>query len=229
VLVALWLRSPRKMAMLGWIALASVIVVIASEVFFPGGGFWREMQTVTAGFDDPTGSDRRDLWQTGWQVFLRSPLFGVGPINFGAYASENFEFGEAPGFYAWPGHLYGRSLHNIYVQVLSEQGLVGVAIFLFMLTDFVVRNRRLRTTRAMEYWETVTGGEVKLQFIALGLEAAMLGYLASGYFYDQLYVSSFYGVLAVNVLLHSVVVVHRAGPDVVAGPGGAWKSPKMTR
>ena len=96
--------------------------------------------------------------------------------------------------------------------------LVGVAIFLFMLMDFVVRNRRLRTTRAMEYWETVTGGEVKLQFIALGLEAAMLGYLASGYFYDQLYLSSFYGLLAVNVLLHSVVV-HRAGASVVAGPG----------
>ncbi|MGH7263547.1 MAG: O-antigen ligase family protein [Candidatus Rokuibacteriota bacterium] len=217
VLVALWLRSPRKAAMLGWVLLAAAVMVVASAVLFPGGAFWDEMRTIGDGFDDPTGSDRRDLWKAGWRVFLRSPLVGVGPANFGAYASENFAFGEAQGFYGDPGHFYGRSLHNIYFQILSEQGLIGVAIFLFLLKDFVSRNRALRTRQAGEHWAAATGAPVSLGFVSLGLETAMLGYLASGFFYDQLYETSLYAIVALNLLLHSLVTSRaRSGSPAAA-------------
>jgi O-antigen ligase len=209
VLLVLWLRSHRKAAMFVGILLAVGTIAIASRVLFPDGAFWTEMQTITEGFDDPTGADRRDLWWAGWEVFLRSPLVGVGPSNVGAYAAEHFAFGDARGFYEDPAHLYGRSLHNIYVQLLAEQGLVGVVLFLVILLDFFRRNRALRMPAAIARWSEGTAGQTDLRAISLGLEAAMAGYLVSSVFYDQLYSSALYSLVALNLVLWSVT----APPD----------------
>jgi len=152
-----------------------------------------------------SANDRWDLWGVGWQVFLRSPLVGVGPGNVGSYAAENFRLGEASGFYADPAHMYSRVLHNIYIQVLAEQGLIGVVIFLFILVDFVRRNRSLRTKAAIERWDDTGHGRCHLQSLSLGLEGGMIGFLACGLFYDQLYMSSLYSLVALNFVLSSVV------------------------
>lgn len=204
VLVVLWVRSRSKGAMLARVVLAGGMMVIASHVLYPGGAFWAEMKTISEGFEDPTGADRWHLWVAGWKTFLHAPLFGVGPGNFGAYAAERFQFGDASGFYENPAHLYGRSLHSIYVQVLSEQGLVGMTIFLVILFDFVRRNKRLRREEAIVLWDKATEGHSDIRSISLGLEGAMVAYLANGVFYDQLYTSSLYSIVALNFILDSV-------------------------
>jgi O-antigen ligase len=227
VVAVIWLRSPRKLAMFGGALLVVGTMVTASYVFFPGGEFWTEMASIAVDIGDMTGdtdgeecvraaskracgssTDRWDLWHAGWRVFLRAPVLGAGPGNFGAYAAQNFEMGEARGFYQDPAHLYGRNLHNIHVQVLCEQGLAGVLVFLYILVDFVRRNRGLRTKIARERWDEAAPGRTDIQAIALGLEAAMIGFLASGLFYDQLYTSSFYALIALNFLLSSVMRRH---------------------
>jgi O-antigen ligase len=137
------------------------------------------------------------------------PFLGAGPGNFGSYAAEHLQPGEARGFYEDPAHLYGRSLHNIHVQVLAEQGLAGVVVFLSILVDFVRRNRVLRAKTAREHWDETAPGRPDIQSIALGLEAAMIGFLASGVFYDQLYTSSFYSLVMLNFLLSQVITRRR--------------------
>lgn len=209
VLVALSLRSKRKFAMFGSVVLIGVTIMIASATLFPKGAFWREIESSFEGFEDQTGRDRGDLWSAGWQVFLRAPLIGVGPNNFGSYAAENFQEGEASGFYADPNHLYGRHLHNIFIQVLAEQGLVGVAIFLFILVDFMRKNKNLRTKEAVECWEKAVGGRSDLVAISRGLEGAMIGYLATGFFYNQLYAPTFYSLIIITLVLHSITVPRR--------------------
>src|SRR5207253_4275879 len=95
----------------------------------------------------------RDGHVTGVQTCaLPISLFGVGPGNFGAYAAEEFRWGEGSGFYADPAHLYGRVLHNIYVQVLAEQGIIGVVIFLFILIDFVRSEERRVGKECISRW-----------------------------------------------------------------------------
>jgi hypothetical protein len=228
VVAVVWLRSPRKLAMFAGALLVVGTMVVASYVFFPDGEFWTEMASISVDIGDMTGdtdgeecvraaskracgssTDRYDLWHAGWRVFLRLPVFGAGPGNFGSYASENLQWGEGRGFYQDPGHLYGRSLHNIHVQVLAEQGLIGVAVFLTILLDFMRRNRSLRTKVAMDLWDKATRGKSDIQSISLGLEAAMIGFLASGLFYDQLYTSSFYSLVTLNFLLSLVITRHR--------------------
>jgi O-antigen ligase len=235
VVAVVWLRSPRKLAMFAGALLVVGTMVIASYVFFPEGEFWEEMASIAVDVGDMTGdtdgeecvraaskracgssTDRWDLWHAGWRVFLRLPVFGAGPGNFGSYASENLQWGEGRRFYEDPAHLYGRSLHNIHVQVLAEQGLIGVTVFLIILVDFVRRNRSLRTKAAMERWEAASQGRSDIQSISLGLEAAMIGFLASGLFYDQLYTSSFYSLVMLNFLLSSVITHHGGRAQAVS-------------
>jgi len=242
VLVVVWLRSPRKLAMFVGVVLVAVTMVVASYVFFPDGEFWAEMTSIsediraigTSETDTScvraaskracgSGTDRWDLWGAGWEVFLQSPLLGVGPGNFGAYAAENFRAGQASGFYADPAHLYGRSLHNVYVQVLAEQGLIGVVIFLWLLVDFVRRNRALRVHATLDAWDEATNKRSDLRFISFGLEAALIGYLASGLFYDQLYTSSLYLLLGLNFVLSSLIppIARKNAPAARLAAGAA--------
>jgi hypothetical protein len=207
-------------------------MVVASYVFFPNGEFWEEMASISTDISSIDGggneacvraasgracgssSDRLDLAKAGWRVFLRSPLMGVGPGNFGAYAAENFAWGEGSGSYEDPSHLYGRSLHNIYTQVLSEHGLIGIAVFVSILVDFVRRNRRLRTNVSGERWADSTHGKTDLRSVALGLESALVGFLASGLFYDQLYISTFYSIVGLNFVLSCVLARDDGGGSV---------------
>jgi O-antigen ligase len=204
VLFVLWLRSPRKLAMGVTIIVLGLTFVIAAGVMFPDGAYWTEMQTILDGYSDATGSDRRMLWAAGWTVFLRNPLVGVGAGNFGVYASETFHLAEAEGHYAHPEHFWGRSLHNIYYQLLSEQGIVGSAIFLWLLIDFVRKNRAMRRPDVLERWSRMADGRYDLRAVVLGLEAALVAFLANGYFYDQLYTGHLYALLGINLVLWTV-------------------------
>lgn len=201
VLVLMWLRSDRKGAVLAGAVVAGVVTVLASSWLFPGGGFWAEMATVSAGTEDQTGHDRMVLWGAAWRVFLANPVFGVGASNFGAYAAEFFNYGDVGHIYADPGVLYGRVLHNIYMQVLSEQGIFGVVVFLGLLLDFWIRVLRLMSPAAGRRWTERAGPRWELRSIALGLEGAMAGFLANGFFYDQLYTAPLYCMVALAHLL----------------------------
>ena len=246
VVVAVWLRAPRKIVMFFGTALIVGTMVAASYFFFPDGEFWSEMASIGIDINTLQGktdeecvraaskrscgsaTDRWDLWTAGWRVFLRSPVHGVGPGNFGAWASENFQWGDADGHYADPAHLYGRVLHNIYVQVLAEHGIIGAVIFLSILASFVRRNRGLRKRVVVERWDATADGRTDLRSLSLGLEGAMIGFLVSGVFYDQLYISAFYSIVSMNFLLSSVIE-REASADGKAGLSASVRRPSSAR
>jgi len=226
VAVWIWLRSPHKLknAVLG---VAAMIVLAISARAFEGAksaveagktstNFWTEMQS-SFNPNDPTREDREVLWHLATQVYLTHPVFGVGPNGFGAYAADNFEAGTTGGSYNDnPRRLWGRRLHNTYYQILSELGTVGAAIFLWMLWDFFRRNRKLRDPQRLQAWAQRTGGRLDLKYVSLGLEASMLGFILTGYFYNELFdVHWLYTLLTINALLFYVT---RPDPRPAARP-----------
>ncbi|MGD0226640.1 MAG: O-antigen ligase family protein [Terriglobia bacterium] len=67
------------------------------------------------------------LWGTAWGYFMHSPVTGIGWGNFvGLYGSD------LSAFSAWipPGQF---AVHNIYLQLLAETGLVGFAAFFYLV------------------------------------------------------------------------------------------------
>jgi O-antigen ligase len=205
MVVYVLLRSTNKRKALIWIGVVSVVFLIATNVIYPAGEFWARLATITSeGTHAGTGGDRWDLWRLGWRVFTDHPIFGVGAGNFGVYAFYNIAPSELLGKYAlnhW--FIYGRVLHSVHMEILVEFGLVGFAAYIWMLVDFWKRNVALRSQRLGAPWARVTRGRLDLRSISLGLEAAMIAFLITGFFYDQLFVHWLYSLLIVNALLHA--------------------------
>jgi hypothetical protein len=97
-----------------------------------------------------TLNGREEYWSTAWKMFHEAPLLGKGPHTFGL-------FHPTP----WA--------HNLYLEVLAEQGIVGFAALGFLLVS--------GTTAA---WRVVgqTGGEVRL--FAAGTLAGLIGFCFAG-------------------------------------------------
>lgn len=199
-----WLRSPSKGKTLAAGVGGVIVLVIAASVLF-GGEYWVEMSTILEGNQEETGEDRWVMWGAGWRVFLEYPLAGSGPGNWGMRAMTLFSDGELGGQYTYnAGALYGRQLHSSYVTILAEQGILGALAFGWILVDFWRRNVQLRTAQAAQIWREL-GGRFELSFVARGLEAACVGWMAAAALYSMAGTHWFYTILGLNLLLHSLV------------------------
>jgi O-antigen ligase len=204
VLVILWVRSPRKGLAAAGAVVAVLLAIGGQAMLHERGAFWAEMEsTFTENIEQGTGRDRWELWKAATRVWQERPIIGVGARNFGPFAASYFAFGEIPG-YENPGRLYGRNLHNAYFQILSEFGIVGSLLFIWLVVDFWKRNRALRRPDFLQAWHSRTGGRYNLGHVSLGLELAMFAFLCNSLFYAQLYVHWLYTLLIVNFLLWAV-------------------------
>ncbi len=223
-----WLRSPRKgiatAMVLGLVAaMGLAAVLLFSNMGGRGRGgtrtsFIAEMLTIQD-TEGGTAEDRKVLWGAAWQIFKEHPVFGVGGDGFGPYAAGYYRPGEIAGDYAGnPLVLYDRKLHSTYLQILCERGAVGALLFLLVLADFWRRNVQLRRQRWRAAWRE-RGGTLDLRWIALGLESMMVGFLATGVFYNQLEVHWMYTTLIANALVWYLARPPAAVP--AHGRGGA--------
>jgi O-antigen ligase len=207
-----WMRSPRKMLTAAGIVGAGIVAAIGATVIFEEGFFWNEMMSAfEEGTEEGTGAQRWEVWKVGFKVWMTHPIFGVGAGNFGAFAAGYFRFGELPAF-PNPNMLYGFNLHNSYMQILAEFGLVGVLAFGWALWDFQKRNREIRTAAAGARWAQ-SNPRWELRYLALGLEAANLGNVLCAAFYATLFMPWFFTIWAANRMLWAVT---RPGPGEVA-------------
>ena len=207
VLIAgvVWYRSPRKGLVIG-AALLCGLVIAATSTILHGDEYWAELATIAQGTEEATGEDRWEMWKAAWKVFLQHPILGVGAKNWGVFASTYFQPGQLGGDYAEnPGMLYNKNLHSSYFQILSEHGLAGVLAFIWIVWDFCRRNLQLRTAAAGERWARM-GGTLRLKSLAFGLEAAFIGWLASASLYSQNGAHWFYSILAMNLVVHRLVM-----------------------
>ena len=128
---------------------AGVVVaglLVAGVVLFPIFVDWR--LTVTNGSASANSyallaqsdEDRLSAGLAGPQLFLTSPLFGIG---WGHYSFMSAQF-AGPGLSFVP--------HNWYISVLAEEGTVGIVLWLLLLVALVIALRsRPRFPRAIGF------------------------------------------------------------------------------
>jgi O-antigen ligase len=115
-------------------AMAVAIVtagVVAAFVLYPAFINWRLENLGVSRYATLVESDntRIDGLLAGVQLFLSAPLLGIG---FGHYIQVS---GDVPGV------LIPINAHNWYLEVLAEQGLVGVLLWVALALAVVVRLR----------------------------------------------------------------------------------------
>jgi len=107
--------------------------------------------------------DRIKLWQSALTVWTRSPVIGVGPGNLASYmeAFNAFPLGLVLLRYQEP--------HNIFLEVLAENGAVGFVLFATFLALVIRSFVRARGTSLVESFGLSTG--LGLLVVSAGISA----------------------------------------------------------
>jgi O-antigen ligase len=204
VLVHISLRSPRRARALIGLVLATIALLTVGALVFPLDAYIQNLRSVSEGDEV-----RTTLWQLAWNVFQQSPLYGVGAFNFGVVAARITPFDVTRTVGKDPAQLYRFAVHNPHMQILAEEGIIGIALWTGMIAGFFRWNRRLRTGDARALWSRRGGEDLDVRMIGRGLEGAMVGYLATSVFYNQLYIHWFWSLLTISYVLAGLTVPTR--------------------
>ena len=206
VIALIWIRSPRKLATLASGIVVAGLLLVAISAIYPEGELWDEVSSIIEeGTSSGTGQDRWVIWSAALVVFREHPVFGAGAFNVGVVGSEIIPDGFLGLRYKDSSKLYNKALHSLYLQILSEEGLVGMALWLWMLVDFGRRTRQMRSPRSVAIWNREVGGSFDLYGISLALEAAMVGFLCCAFLYNMTYRHWFYTLAVVAIVVSNCV------------------------
>ena len=179
-------------------AVVFVVLILAVTLF--SGFFERyenEMSTiVTKGANEGTGKDRMYLWTQALKMFADNPVLGIGPGCFG-FKIQSYITREEADQWGVRYQMYGRAIHNIYIEILSEMGSLGFIAFLSLLVVF--RKRNLAVRQAVD---AVKQPYSSMHYYALAIEGGMIALLVNGYFYNLTYSAWLWDLMILNTILY---------------------------
>jgi len=151
---------------------------------------------------DPVGSSdqRRELLERSIIVSLRNP-WGIGIGNFPIVGVRNLV------------------THNAYTQVSSELGLIGLAAYLiFMISPFRKLGAIERTLFAKDEHDW-------FYYLAIGLQASIVGYMVSSFFVSVAYNWFIYYLIAYAVAFRRIYQIeNNLHEEVKTEPLWEWKT-----
>jgi O-antigen ligase len=169
-------------------ALLLALLPFAPEVFFRRVSNLGEDVRDSISVSQPGElTSRGYLHKAGFKVWKDHPILGVGAENFGRYfATANYN----------PGFLRGRELgqHNIYLRVLVETGVVGAAIFAWLLW--------VLGSRLLDLWRSSPTLDPIMRASADGIVASTVVWAVMGLSMDFLFAHEFFILLAMVHLTH---------------------------
>jgi O-antigen ligase len=156
-----------------------VLVLVAFLALAPGNYSVRILSIFIPSLD-PVGSSsaRQGELTRSLMVALRHPLFGIGMGN---YATEM--------------SFRGLVTHNAYTQVAAEMGMLALALY----TMFIVTPLRRLGQIARETFNERSNS--RYYYLAVGLQASLLGYMVSTFFLSVAYLWYVYYLVAYAVCL----------------------------
>jgi hypothetical protein len=165
------------------VTIASIIVGTVAIIAAPGNYGLRMLSIFIPGLDAVGSSDQRQelLIRSIW-VSIRNP-WGIGIGNFPIVGVRNL------------------GSHNAFTQVSAELGILGlIAYLVFMLSPF----RKLRAIeRAMFDAET----QGWYYYLAIGLQASIVGYMVSSFFAHVAYNWFIYYLIAYAVAFRRIYAI----------------------
>lgn len=102
--------------------------------------FYEPFRARVGQFTIAANSERLELWRICWEMFKDSPWVGHGFYSFGTHFKKYTELHESiPNFPV--------EAHNMYLDLLSGTGLIGVSAFIyFIISVFILLGRALKKT-----------------------------------------------------------------------------------
>jgi putative inorganic carbon (HCO3(-)) transporter len=182
------------------VTVVSILVGIITMIAAPG-NYGLRMLSIFVPSLDPVGSSdqRRELLERSLLVTARNP-WGIGIGNFPIVGFHNLQ------------------THNAFTQVSSELGLLGLAVYLiFMISPF-------RKLGAIERTQFEANDHDWFYYLAIGLQASIVGYMVGSFFASVAYNWFIYYLIAYAVAFRRIYSIdHGSKEDVQAPPLWHWQ------
>lgn len=146
-----------------WLAVAGAVALVVVVDGFLG---FRFAQKVVGEWQ---GNGRLSLWAAALAMFQDAPVLGQGPRGFLLHHRTYLDALQLP---AWV-HIEDRVTpwaHNLYLELLAEQGVLGLATFLGVAAAGVATLRRISRTR-----------QTDIHLLGAGAGAALVAFLAAAW------------------------------------------------
>jgi O-antigen ligase len=183
------------------VVVAGVLVVMCALPVLPA-GYWRRIASITDRSKDDSGSAeaRETLMRESIQAYLEHPFIGVG-------AGEFKDWNNDRRVESW------HESHNVWLQVASELGTVGLVVFVFLVLRgpiAVYQTRRL--LRRADLWKRagapplLTPDEREaLDSHSAAIAASLAGWLVCAFFASVAYNWTFYYLLALAATPREII------------------------
>lgn len=201
-LVAMALLLVRRLGRKNRVATSTALVfAVILFVFFAPAAYSGRLSTVFNSSADVTGSSaqRTEVLKRSVWVALRYPLFGVGIGNFHHKSPRELE------------------THNSYTQVAAEMGMAAAVIYILFLIHPL---RRLRLIENDSYEKR---DRSRFYYLAVGLQAAIVGFMVSSFFGAVAYQWYVYYLVGYAVCLHRLYIMEFQSED--GFPTKFWEHP----
>ena len=162
-------------------ALVALVVAVPTTMLMPT-DFVTRIATITQILPgeerslhlDSSFEERRLLVRTAWDMFSERPLLGVGARNYAVHFDRHAaEVGSEARIYRDPGD--PRYPHSLYLEIAAETGVVGLTLFLAIVTFCLVSLEHARRTAGAVSDHYLAG-------IARALQIGIAGHLVSALF-----------------------------------------------
>jgi O-antigen ligase len=154
-----------------FLALGLLIVVVVLAV--APSAYWNRISTT----GDDSAIARTDDLKRSLFIAARHPLLGVGMGNYEIYSNHE------------------KVTHNAYTQVAAEMGLFALGFYLWFLIA------ALKNLKKIEVSSLASGGRSQFYYLAIGLQAGLLGYMVSSTFAAVAYLWYVYYLVGYSVCL----------------------------
>ena len=180
------------------VAVMAIAFAAASYVYFAGiaPADVRERITEPASGQARLQEGRTTIWQVAWRAFEANPAEGVGTGNF-EVSSKHYLL--QPGALLRSDQIINepKVAHNSFLEVLSELGVVGLALFV-LIVGFSAASTLIAARIFSE------AGDHPMQAAALCVAIALIGNLAAGFFFSGQYSKQLWLLLGLGPALLSI-------------------------
>jgi O-antigen ligase len=157
------------------------LLVVIVAMFLAGFGYFTYLASPETRSHISTvgsGTGRLDLWTVGWRMVEQHPIEGVGAGNF---PISSVHYLLQPGALERSDYIVGtpKVVHNTYLQLWTELGLVGLILFLCIVAFCLYAALRAAGDFARQ-------GDVRMEAIARATFVALAALLAADFFGSRL-------------------------------------------
>jgi putative inorganic carbon (HCO3(-)) transporter len=157
------------------IGAVALTIVLATIAVAPSA--YRSRISTTS---DDSAIARTDDLKRSILIAARHPLFGVGMDNYILYSNAN------------------KATHNAYTQVASEMGIAALLIYVALLLSPFAGLRRIEAAAR------IAGRKPPIFYLAIGLQASLVGYMVVSFFASVAYLWYVYYLVAYCICLRRI-------------------------